>query len=190
MRIGLFGGSFDPVHHGHLLAARALREQLGLDEVRLIPAAAQPLKRKGHHAGAAHRGAMVELSLRGEPGLVYDPIELERGGPSYSVDTLRDLTARLPGAAFTLLLGSDAAADLPRWRESDAIRALAEVVIFRRAGEPSPPGVVPAIELPAFELSATEIRARVRAGQSIRYMVPDAVAEYIAAHRLYLSEDE
>ena len=190
MRIGLFGGSFDPVHHGHLLAARALREGLALEEVRLIPAGMQPLKRDGHRAAGEHRGRMVELAILGEPGLACDAIELQREGPSYTIDTVRELSRRMPGAAFTLLLGSDAAADLPRWREAEALRTLVRIVIFHRAGEPPVEGFVSRCEVPVVQLSATEIRARVAAGQSIRYMTPDAVVDYIAAHRLYRGEGE
>jgi len=185
MRIGVFGGSFDPVHHGHLLAARALREVLGLDEIRLIPAGTQPLKGGGHAAPAPDRAAMVELAVAGEPGLVADRREVERAGPSYTSDTLRELHRQYPDAALTLCLGSDAAREFPRWKDPEGIRALARVVVFHRAGEPAPASGMPTVEVPLAEISATQIRARVRAGQSIRYLVPDAVAGYIATHRLY-----
>lgn len=185
MRIGVLGGSFDPVHHGHLLAARGLREALGLDEVRLIPAAEQPFKTGRHGASGAARAAMAELATQGEPGLAVDRIEVERPGPSYTVDTLEALAARWPGAAITLLLGADAAVEFDAWRAPERIRALAEVVVFTRAGAPSVPRWRE-VTLPAVDISATAIRARVRAGLSIRYLVPDPVAAYIAAHRLYV----
>ncbi len=184
--IGIFGGSFDPVHHGHLLAAQAAGEVLGLHQVRFVPAAEQPFKVGRHGAPAAHRAAMLELALAEEPGFRMERCELDRPGPSYTVETLRQLRAREPGAELVLLVGSDAAADLPKWREADAIPQLARVVVFARGGATLPPGVGPVVRVPAIEISATEIRRRVREGRSIRWWVPAAVADYIGAHRLYL----
>jgi nicotinate-nucleotide adenylyltransferase len=178
-RIGVFGGSFDPIHHGHLIAAVTIRETLGLDEVRLVVAREQPLKEGGHDAEAGYRATMVELSVEGVPGLRADRRELGRSGASYTVETLRELRAEEPGASLVLLLGSDAARDLPRWREPEALRELARVVVFGRGVEPGE------LQVPRVDISSTEIRARVRAGKSIRYRVPDAVADYIARHRLY-----
>lgn len=185
MRIGVLGGSFDPVHHGHLIVARALREILELDEVRLIPAGSQPFKREGHGAPALDRAVMTELAVAGEPGLVVDRVEVEREGPSYTVDTLVTLRARWAGAALTLLIGADAALEFPAWREVERIRALARVVVFTRAGSGPPGGELRMVEVPTLEISSTDIRARVRAGLSIRYLVPDAVADYIATGQLY-----
>jgi len=185
VRIGLLGGSFDPVHHGHLLAARALRETLELDQVRLIPAAQQPFKTAGHGASPAHRAAMVELAVTGEEGLALDRSEVDRPGPSYTVDTLEGFRARWPDARLTLLLGADTAAEFPSWREPDRIRSLAEVVIFRRDGPAAPAGHQAVVGIPRVDISATEIRARVRAGRSIRFLVPEPVADYIAEHGLY-----
>jgi len=185
--VGLFGGSFDPIHHGHLLIARVLAEAIGLDEVRFVPAREQPLKRDGHRSAAAHRAAMVQLAIDGEAGFALDPVELDRPGPSYTVDTLRALRDREPGLDPVLLLGADAALDLPRWKEGDAVLRLARVVVFARAGTDAPalPGVWKQVDVPAIEISATAVRERVRMGRSLRYWVPDAVAEYIAAHGLY-----
>jgi nicotinate-nucleotide adenylyltransferase len=180
----MLGGSFDPIHHGHLLAARALRERLALDEVRLIPAAEQPFKAGRHGASAEHRAAMVELAVGDEPGLVVDRLEVERPGPSYTVDTVEEFRSRWPEARLTLLLGSDTAAEFPLWRHPERIRALAEVVVYTRAGS-SDGSSGPVVAVPCFEVSATEVRARVRAGQSIRYLVPEAVVEYIVQHNLY-----
>ena len=183
MRIGVFGGSLDPIHHGHLLAVQSLREALALDEVRLIPAGAQPFKPAGHGATGGHRLAMVDLAVRGAAGLVADGIEVERPGPSFTVETLRALAARTPGAELVLLLGADAAATLSGWREADAIPTLARVVTFTRGGAPGAGAAE--VPVPAIGISSTAIRARARDGRSLRYWVPDAVAEYIAAHRLY-----
>ena len=201
MRLGLFGGSFDPVHHGHLLAARTLREELALDQVRLIPAGAQPFKEGGHRAAAEDRARMVELAVDGESGLLLDRLEIERPGPSYTVETVRALAARHSGARLTVLIGSDAAAEFGQWKDADGIRALAEVVVFmrgvaERAEEAERAETVlrghgfRVVEVPLVDISATRIRERVRAGRSIRYLVPERVAEYIAAQRLYRGEDE
>lgn len=179
MRIGIFGGSFDPVHHGHLLAATSLAETLELDEVRLVVSARQPLKRNGHAAAAEDRAAMVELAVQGSPRLTADRAEMGREGPSYTVDTLRAFRAEPGHAELVLLLGADAALELPRWHQAETIRGLARVEVFSRAGESG------AHPVPRVDISSTDIRARVREGRSIRYWVPDAVAEYIAAHRLY-----
>ena len=134
MRVGIFGGSFDPIHHGHLLAASALAEVLALDVVRLVVARRQPLKGGGHGAAPEHRGAMTVLAVSGHPVLVADRSELEREGPSYMVDTLRGFRVGLPSAELVLLLGADAAVEFPKWREPEAIRALARVEVFSRQG--------------------------------------------------------
>jgi nicotinate-nucleotide adenylyltransferase len=186
VRIGVLGGSFDPVHHGHLIAARTLREKLELDRVLLIPAGQQPFKRDGHGAEADDRAAMLELAIRGEAGLAMDRMEIERAGPSYTVDTLAALKEKCPGADITLLIGADAAVEFPAWRSVDRIRELANVVVFSRAGSEAPKRGLPVVEIPAVEISSTEIRARVRDARSIRYLLPDVVADYIVAKRLYV----
>ena len=186
-RIGLLGGSFDPVHHGHLIVGQVLLDQLGLSELRFMPACGQPLKDGRHGASAADRVAMVEAAVRGEPGFVVERSEIERGGRSYTVDTLRELRAREPGVRFVLLVGADAARDLPLWREAGALRELAEVVAFDRAGRPAEatPLVHRRVEVPAVDISSTEIRRRVAAGLSIHYWVPEAVAQFITERGLY-----
>lgn len=186
MRIGIFGGTFDPPHLGHWLAAVDAAEALGLDEVVWVPAARQPLKAGVWSADGAHRLAMAQLMVQGDGRFRVDALELERGGLSFMVDTLRVYRARHLDAALFLLLGSDTAATLPKWREPEVIRVLAEIVVLTRGGE--------AVELPAgaralptrrVDVSATEIRERVAAGRSLRGFVPDAVAAYIATHGLY-----
>lgn len=188
--IGIFGGSFDPVHHGHLIVARAAREQLGLTQVRFVPTGRQPLKR-GHAAAAVDRLAMVEAAIAGEPGFAVEPLEVLRDGPSYTVETLQVLAAQHPGVPLVLLLGADAAADFARWRDPQGIRALARVVVLTRDGaRGAGPADLEVVRVPAVEISATAIRARVRAGQSIRWLVPDSVAALIAARGLYLTQDD
>ena len=182
MRIGILGGSFDPVHHGHLLVAIALAERLALSEVRLVVARQQPLKAGGHGASPEDRAAMTELAVAGHPLLRADRSELGREGPSYTVDTLRAFRRGEPQAEWFLLLGVDAARDLPQWHESAAIPSLAQVKIFSREGVG--PGE---LQVPRVDISSTAIRERVRSGRSIRYWVPEVVADYIAAHGLYRS---
>jgi nicotinate-nucleotide adenylyltransferase len=189
--IGLFGGSFDPVHHGHLIVARVAAEALRLDQLRFLPAREQPFKRGRHAAPAADRAVMLELALAGSPGFAVERAELERPAPSYTVDTLEALRAREPAATFTLLLGADAAAELPAWHRASELPRLARIVVFGRPGSPVPASalIAGAIEVPAIDISATDIRRRVRAGLPVRYWVPDAVAEYMVRHRLYLDPE-
>jgi nicotinate-nucleotide adenylyltransferase len=186
--VGLFGGSFDPVHHGHLLVGRVAAETLGLETLRFVPAREQPFKRGRHEASPVHRAAMLDLAVAGASGFAVERAELERDGPSYTIDTLRGLRAREPEVGLTLLLGADAAAELSSWREAAEIPRLATVVVFARAGVSVPPSplIARTIRVPAIEISATEIRRRVREGRSLRYWVPDSVAEYVTRHRLYL----
>lgn len=190
MTIGLFGGSFDPIHHGHLIVAQAVADALGLEELRFVPAREQPFKAGQHLGPAAVRARMVELAIAGEPRFRLERCELERPGPSYTVDTLRQLQTREPGRRFALLVGADAARDLPKWREAATVAQLAELVVFARAGSPVPelPWPVRPVVVPAIEISATDIRRRVREGRSIRYLVPDPVAEAIRSGGLYLAD--
>lgn len=192
-RLGILGGTFDPPHIGHLLAAYAAREALALDAVVLVPAAQQPLKRGRESAPAEHRLAMTRLLAGDDPRLSVDAIEVERGGLSFTVDTMRAYRAARPDTELHLILGDDAAAQLGQWREVAALAALVRVVILARDGVPGE-----AVSLPAgmhgqvlrsrrVEVSSTEIRARVRSGLPIRGLVTDAVAGYIAEHRLYRS---
>lgn len=186
MKFGLFGGTFDPPHLGHFLAAVDATETLGLDRLAWIPAATQPLKAEVDSAGAVHRLAMTRLVAAADPRFAVETLEMDRGGLSFSVDTLRAFRELHPGAALFLLLGADAAALLPKWREPESIRALAEIVVLTRGGDnPRLPDGVRTIATRRMDISATEIRARVRGGRSIRGFVPDAVADYIAAHGLY-----
>ena len=186
MRIAVLGGSFDPIHHGHLVVAGVAREVLEAAHVRLVPAGEQPFKVGQHGANARHRAAMVELALDGNPALVTDRVEVDRPGLSYTVDTIADVRRRFPGATVSLMLGSDAAALFPTWRDPEQIRNQAEVVVFARDGEAVPEGVADrVVRVPRIEISSTTVRSRIRAGQSIRYWVPDAVARYIETHGLY-----
>ncbi|MGH7548191.1 MAG: nicotinate-nucleotide adenylyltransferase [Gemmatimonadales bacterium] len=182
----LLGGSFDPVHLGHLVVAEAAAEQLGV-AVRFVPAREQPFKRAAHVATPAQRAEMLDLAVTGNPRLSVERIELALPAPSYTVRTLRALAAREPGNRFTLLVGADAAQELSSWYEVEALPGLADLVVFARPGCPTPrhPLIAQVIDVPAVDISATMIRDRVRRGLSIRYLVPDAVREYIGARGLY-----
>ncbi|MEO8635900.1 MAG: nicotinate-nucleotide adenylyltransferase [Gemmatimonadales bacterium] len=188
--IGLFGGSFDPIHHGHLLVAQAVLEALGLEQLRFLPTGQQPFKQGLHQAPAAARAKMVALAIAGEPRFILDTIELDRPGPSFTVDTLRALRHREPKARFAVIVGADTARDLGKWREPDALPGLAEWILVAR------PGTVPCelpwparvVAVPAIDISATMVRERAATGRSIRYWVPEKVAEFISGEGLYLPD--
>lgn len=195
-RLGLLGGTFDPPHIGHLHLAYAALETLGLDRVVLIPARRQPLKAGQAITAPAHRLAMTRLLAADDPRLAVDAIELEREGLSFSIDTVRAYRAARPSTELTFLMGEDTAATLGQWREPAALASLARLVVLTR-GTPAPPAaplpegvVVERVATRRIDLSATEIRARVRAGLPLRGFVTDPVAAYIAAHGLYCTTTE
>lgn len=188
MRIGVLGGTFDPPHHGHLVIAADVHDALGLDRVLLVPSAVPPHKRHTVQASAELRLEMLHAAVRGDPRFEVDDLELRRPGPSYTVDTLRALRERFPGAELFFLIGADNVRELSSWREPEEIVRLARIVAVPRGCEsidaeaPFPFLTVPVIRT---EVSATEVRRRVAAGLSIRYLVPDAVREIVARERLY-----
>lgn len=186
MRIGILGGSFDPIHHGHLILGRAAREELGLDTVLFVPARISPHKTQTRPATAEDRLSMVRLALADEPGFAADDLELRRPPPSYTVDTLRELTARHPGAELFLLIGTDNAAKFDTWHQPDEIERLARIIVLQRGPE-TPEHPWPVVRR-LVELSSTEIRQRVAEGRSIRYLTPAAVCDYIKARGLYRNE--
>ncbi len=200
MRLGIFGGSFDPVHYGHLLLAETCREQCALDQVWLLPAAASPFKQDRHIAAARQRLDMLRLAVGGHPAMQISTLEIDRGGVSYTVETLTAFHAQQPEAELFLLMGADAVTDLPQWRAAARICELAIPVVVRRAGaaEPSFDALQTVtspqrlelfrahqVTMPIVELSSTDIRTRVARGQSIRYRTPRAVEKYIESHGLY-----
>ncbi len=185
MRLGILGGSFDPIHHAHLILAQTALEQLALDRVHLVVAGDQPFKQGRHHATARQRLDMVERAVARLPGCVADATEVERPGPSFTVDTLTAFRARFPAAELVLLLGADAAAGFARWREPEQIRALARIAVCGR-DEADPPAGFDAIWTPpAMAISSTMVRTRQAAGQPLIGWVPEGVADYIAGLRLY-----
>ena len=215
MRLGIYGGSFDPVHNAHLAVARACQEQARLDEVWFTPAAVQPLKQHGPQASDADRVEMLHLAIdnkHSEPGrgrrraTVVGPrlpssfrvctMEIDRGGLSYTVETLRQLSEELPDDALFFLIGADALQDVPKWREPDIMFSLATPLVVRRAGQLQPDLSELArlcsknhqpqhVEFPAMDISSSDIRRRVAAGEPIDDLVPPLVDEYIAARGLY-----
>ncbi|MGD9635032.1 MAG: nicotinate-nucleotide adenylyltransferase [Pirellulales bacterium] len=196
MRLGIFGGSFDPVHNGHLALAHACQQQSALDEVWFMPTAVQPLKQKGPHATDVQRVEMLRMAILHEPSWRVSTLEIDRGGLSYTVETLRQLNEELPSAVLFFLMGADAVQDAPNWREPRAIFLLATPLVVRRAGQSEPDLAAlramcaankqpRLIEMPAVDASSTEIRRRAAAGESVAGLVPPTVAEFIAAERLY-----
>jgi len=192
VRLGVLGGTFDPVHVGHLALAEGARRQLGLTRVLLIPAG-QPWRKASRAVSPAEqRVAMLRLAVAGNPGLEVSTVEVDRPGPTYTVETLAKLKDEWPNEELVLILGEDALADLPNWREPDRIRELATLAVARRGEGDGGPAIAPAsgmlwLATPRIEVSASEVRARVRHGRSIAELVPEAVAEYVRANRLYLS---
>ncbi len=188
-RIGVIGGSFDPIHHGHLLLARFALEQIPLDEVLFMPAADQPLK-QGACAPAEERWTMVELAVAACADFAASRLELDRPGKSYTVETLRLLHRLHPHAALFFIIGADNIAQLYEWHDLEGIFAQCTVVVGARPGEVASDdrkllARLHFIDSPLIELSSTEIRARRAAGLSIRYMVPEAVESRILAKGLY-----
>ncbi len=216
MRLGIFGGTFNPIHLAHLVVAERLREELGLGRVLFIPSSLPPHK-ETTVAGAGHRLEMVRRAVAGNPHFAASGLEIARGGRSYAVDTLRELARRQPGDDIYFLLGGDAFAEIGSWRDAAALFALADFVVLPRPGfplgdpRPSLPEGLAAGEpetteggtltrfplagghgvwttrAPLIEISSSDIRSRVAVGRSIRYLVPEEVASYIRQEGLYES---
>jgi nicotinate-nucleotide adenylyltransferase len=197
LRLGILGGTFNPVHLGHLICAQEAHLQLRLDRVLLIPAARSPHKPFDEDdPGAEHRLALCRLAVAGDERLQVSPVEAERPGPSYTVDTLRELHSREPDSELYLIVGGDVAAGLPTWQEPEQVLSLAQLAVATRRGTPRR-SIDEALgglrggeraaffEMPTIEISSTDIRRRVQSRAPIRYLVPDAVAQYIDEHRLY-----
>lgn len=188
VRIGVFGGTFDPPHIGHLIVAQDAWSALELDRVLFVPAASPPHKTGSRITPAALRLEMLRAALAGDPRFEAEDLELRRAGPSYTVDTLRELRARYPAASLFFLLGSDQFRELHTWREPDEIARLARLVVLSRGGSEEDGRVEfphQRLRVTRIDLSATEVRARVAAGEPIRYLVPEGVAAVIEREGLY-----
>ena len=189
MKLGLYGGSFDPVHLGHLLVAHAALEELALDRLVFIPAAQSPFKPGTQPAPAPIRVRMLRLALAGEPRFDVDERELQRGGVSYTVDTVREYAARHPGAELCWLIGADHVPTLRQGRDAETLAGLVQFIVIPRPGEP--PTTLPApwrlrpLRGWPLRVSSSEIRQRVAEGNSVRQLVPRFIAEVIAAEGLY-----
>lgn len=181
--VGLLGGSFNPPHLGHQALARAAREQLGLAEVRWLPAGQPWQKEAATLAPAVHRAAMVGALMAGEPGMVLDETELRRSGPSYTIDTVEALRAAEPNTRWWLILGQDQHARLATWHRAPELQAQVHLAVAARQGV-APQGVT-AIAMPRMDISATAIRAAVARGADVTPLVGPAVARYIEQHHLY-----
>ncbi|MBN2292459.1 MAG: nicotinate-nucleotide adenylyltransferase [Pirellulales bacterium] len=203
MRLGLFGGTFDPVHLGHLILAELCREKCRLDEIWFLPASVPPHKSDSWLTPAETRIEMLKLAVTGNEHFAVNRYEVDRGGVNYTVNTLRHFHAELPEAQLFFLMGADMLHDLPNWRESTAICELATIVSVRRAGLPEPEfGNLTQVasteqiekfrrhqvEMPAIEISSTDIRQRVRQGHTIRYLTTPAVEQFISTHGLYANQ--
>jgi len=197
-QIGVLGGTFDPVHFGHLAIAEEARVRQSLDIVLFVPARVQPLRQSERVSSPEHRAAMLERAVLGNPTFQLSRIEFERAGPSYTVDTMALLWERYPrGSEFFFILGIDALPDLPRWKDPKQLMSLCRFLVFQRPGYDIEPRLlflkypllrdrIVLIEGPQLQISGSDLRRRVRQGLPIRYQVPDDVEEYIRSHRLYL----
>lgn len=202
-RVGIVGGTFNPVHLGHLLLAQSACEALGLTRVLFVPCHQPPHKQAPALAAPADRLAMLERAIRGDARFECCDLEIRRGGVSYSVDTLRALTASQPGTEFIFIIGADGLADLHAWREIATLLSLCRFAVVPRPGFDLKALTPAALRLPAplgerllqtilpvrqIEVSSSEIRQRLARGLGIRYLVPEAVADYIAERRLYMAK--
>lgn len=183
MRVGLLGGSFDPVHYGHLRAAQEALEACSLDEVLFIPASQSPFKGPCVASGEDRRN-MLSLAIQGNPVFGVDDCELRRDPPSYTVDTLRSLVDRRPDAEFTWIVGSDAAKDLDKWRDIAEVRRLAKICVLGRPGE-SWAAAMSSVAFEGLAISSTDVRNAVRRGRSLRYLTPESVRLFIEEKGLY-----
>ena len=196
MRLGILGGTFNPPHLGHLISAQEAYVHLRLDQVLVIPANIPPHKAVEDEPGPAHRVELCRLAVQGDDRFAVSELEIDRDGPSFTVDTLEELNSKAPDSDLFLILGADIAAGLPGWREPGRVLSLSRLAIAERPGT-SRADVEAAIRqvhggdraeffpMPTIEISSTDIRRRVARGEPINYMVPDAVARYVHEHRLY-----
>lgn len=188
-RIGIMGGTFDPIHCGHLLAAEQAREQAELDEVWFLPAGVPPHKRHEQITAAHHRLRMVELAIANHPAFRVNRCELERSGPSYTFDTIRALTEEHPNEQFFFIIGGDMVNSLHQWHRFPELIQLVRFIGLHRPGSVWDPQQLAAfvtyVEMPLWDVSSSLIREKVKAGRSIRYFVPQAVERYIKENGLY-----
>jgi nicotinate-nucleotide adenylyltransferase len=189
-RIGIMGGTFDPIHHGHLVAASEVQDQFGLDRVVFVPAGSQPFKVGREVAPVEHRYLMTVIATASNPRFHVSRVDIDRSGVTYTIDTLRDLHAEMPDADLFFITGADALNQILHWKDPGELWALAHFIGVTRPGhrlsvDGLPGEHVSLLEVPAMAISSTETRDRVAAGQAIWYLVPDGVVQYISKHGLY-----
>lgn len=194
-RIGVMGGTFDPIHHGHLVAASEAAADLELDEVVFVPTGRPALKQEPRVTPAEHRYLMTVIATASNPRFTVSRVDIDRPGLTFTVDTLRDLKAERPTADLYFITGADALEQILTWKDSDQLWDMAHFVGVTRPGhtaslETFPPGAVSMLEVPALAISSTDCRARARAGEPVWYLVPDGVVQYITKHRLYRGDDD
>ena len=187
MKVGILGGTFNPVHQGHVMIAQGGQQALGLERILWIPAKLPPMKTVEGDLSPEDRCRMVELAIAGVPTFAVSRLELDREGPSYTVDTLRQLRRDHPQVTWYFLIGSDILPQLSSWREIETALTLATFVVVPRPSAPigTLPARVQRLDVPTVDVSSSEIRQRLRAGQSVDDLVPAAVARYIREHHLY-----
>ncbi|MGE5315119.1 MAG: nicotinate-nucleotide adenylyltransferase [Acidobacteriota bacterium] len=196
MRIGIYGGTFNPPHLGHLITAEHVREEAKLDRILFIPSFISPHKRQGEEGNAEDRLAMTRLAIEGNPFFECSDYEVRKGDVSYTVETLGHLLRSRPDAAFSVIIGMDNYRTLDAWKDPAKILERSEIIVMNRAAvaEGKPAGIsddrIRFIPVPDIELSSSAIRRRVREGLSIRYLVPRTVEQYILTHHLYREEKE
>jgi len=190
-RIGVMGGTFDPIHHGHLVAASEVAHSFGLDEVVFVPTGVP--WQKSDVTPSEHRYLMTVIATAANPQFTVSRVDIDREGPTYTIDTLRDLKRDRPDAELFFITGADAVAQILSWRDHDELWELAHFVAVSRPGhvlstDGLPPGDVSQLEVPALSISSTACRERVHDGEPVWYLVPDGVVQYIAKHHLYRSK--
>lgn len=187
-RLGVMGGTFDPIHNGHLVAASEVAAALNLDEVLFVPTG-QPWQ-KGGVTPTSDRYLMAEIATAANPRFKVSTVDIDRSGPTYTVDTLRDLKALYSDAELYFITGADAVTAIASWKDSDELWGLAQFVAVTRPGHlldlpEAPEGAIQVLEIPALAISSTDIRKRVETGKPIWYLVPDGIVQFIAKHGLY-----
>jgi nicotinate-nucleotide adenylyltransferase len=191
MKLGVFGGTFDPVHHGHLIVAEYVRERVGLDRILFIPTMISPHKQEATVTSPVHRLAMLREGIKSNPFFQVSDMEVERGGVSFTVDTLRVMGKENARDEFFLLIGADNLMEFRSWKDPGEIVKRAKLVVMNRPGfagapaDPLLPKDIIQCPVPSIDISATEIRRRVKKGLTISYLVPPSVSRYIGRHRLY-----
>jgi len=189
-RVGVMGGTFDPIHHGHLVAASEVAHRFALDEVVFIPTGQPNFKQHGGVTPAEHRYLMTVIATASNPRFTVSRLDIARPGVTYTVDTLRDLSAERPDADLYFITGADALGTILEWKDVDELWDLAHFVAVTRPGhvlsiEGLPEGAVAQVEIPALAISSTDCRERVRTGHPVWYLVPDGVAQHISKYQLY-----